>query len=171
MNQNTNRWVRRAIGAMWGLWIVGAAGCAPAMNAQDAGVEAGGPTADAGTCSGLGTTWAAGEFYFDGCNTCICQPSGVARCFARACGGDGGGPRPFQPTGPDMCAPQQRQVQVIEYEVRYPCGIPGGPVGVRDGRCQSLCEPASMGASESTFQCARTTDPQVVLCLRDYMRI
>jgi hypothetical protein len=170
MKHESNRWVRRAIGAAWGLWMIGAAGCAPPMTAQDAGAEAGVEAGAAGMCTGLGTTWAAGEFYFDGCNTCFCQPNGATPCFARACG-DGGGPRPFQPTGPDMCAPAQRQVQVIEYEVRYPCGIPGGPVGVRDARCQSLCEPASVGASESTYQCARTTDPLVVLCLRDYMRI
>ncbi len=120
------------------------------------------------TANGSSFTFVPGEFYFDGCNACFCYPERGVLCLSRACV-DAGPPPPFASTDAGMCAAQVRQRQSIEFEVRYPCGIPGGPVGVRDARCQSLCEPVGAGSpTMSTYKCSRTAEANVILCLRDY---
>lgn len=116
------------------------------------------------TCTSGGQTWLYGEYFFDGCNTCQCTTTGGVICTARACSGDGGTPM-FSPADAGMCAPETRRLQVIEHEVRYPCGIPGGPVGIRDARCNSLCQPANQPPALS-WDCGRTSDPLVVFCVR-----
>lgn len=117
------------------------------------------------TCTSGGQTWFYGEYFFDGCNTCECTLQGGVICTARACPDDAGTP-PFAPADAGMCAPETRRLQVIEYEVRYPCGIPGGPVGIADSRCRDLCAPADSPPPAASWNCGRTADPLVVFCRR-----
>lgn len=165
-----NQWGART--ARWAGMVVATAlaACAPTAT-PDGSVGDAGPRADVinerPMCSiGTNFTFAPGEFFFDGCNTCFCYDGNIA-CLSRACI-DASPPPPFTPSSAAMCAAETRQLQVIEYEVRYPCGIPGGPVGVVDPRCQSLCEPITGSPTTSSFKCSRTNDANTILCLRDY---
>jgi hypothetical protein len=44
----------------------------------------------AAACRVNGSTYAAGESFSDGCNTCTCMAAGSVACTTRACLGDGG---------------------------------------------------------------------------------
>lgn len=135
-------------------------------NRPDEGASEAGNSDAAMTCSYSETrTLFAGEFLFDGCNTCFCRDNGSISCLGRVCV-DASAPPAFESTGADACAPERRRVGIIEHEVRYSCGIPGGPVQPRDSRCQTLCAPVSIGTSAGSYECSRTPDPNVVLCLK-----
>lgn len=115
-------------------------------------------------CDDRGRTRLEGEYFYRSCNGCKCTSSGEVTCTAAACPDGGATPEAFTAADAGSCAPERRNLSGISYEVRYPCGIPGGAVEVRDSRCRSLCQPATVPPLAANWNCGSTDDPLVVYC-------